>query len=1085
MHARNDGRHRHNETPLQTLGRAVLLGLAIVALLAGGSAAAQAASAWRIDALANSTAAPGGTVDYVVEVRNAGDVDLDGSAEPITLTGTLPPGLTIVSGPPSWDCSSLVPGAQTFTCQSTDLFPTVTESPAFYYERLVVTAAVDPAASGVLTSRFDVAGGDASDGDPTTPSASTVAPVTVTSAAPAFGIAAFDAQVTGDALGTPFTQAGGHPFEATTSIDFNTFRSDEPLKGDLTPVEAVKDITVDLPPGFFGDPHGVDQCTVAQLSNAALAESQPLCPPSSQVGTTFVRVFGTHMMLGPIPVFNMLPPLNAPARLGFNAAGTVVTMDVTVRSTTDYGLTAHVRDISEGLGIAGASLTLWGVPADPVHDRDRACPGQVAPWEGGPTCQSGGATTAFLRNPTSCAAPGVGLPTTLTIDSWLHPGAFVSRTIASHALPGYPFPQDAWGPQLGTTGCEKVPFDPALRAAPDSTEAAQPTGFSFDLSLPQVSDPATIGQSDLKKAVVTLPLGVRLSASSAVGLGGCSSTAIALDSTSDPTCPDSSKIGTVSIKTPALPDPLQGSVYLAAPHDNPFGTLVALYLVARGSGVIIKLPARVDLNPVTGQVTTTIDNAPQNPFSDVRIDLKGGPRAALANPAMCGTYTTHADLTGWSGATASVDSPFQVTQDSSGAPCTGTSFSPGFAAGTESSSAARSSPFDLRISRGDEDQELSGLTVDMPEGLTGRIANAVLCAEGDAAAGTCPDGSKVGDVTVGAGAGSNPFYITNGRAYVTGPYKGAPFGLSIVVPAVAGPFDLGNVVVRSALFVDKHTSALRVVSDPLPTILQGIPLDVRDVRVSIDKPNFIVNPTSCAVKSVGGTITSTAGATANVSSRFQAADCASLGFKPRMTLVVGGKHHTHAGEPSPFTTRLTMPSGDANVRFVRVTLPGTINARLTVINDACTRAEFETDIAKCAHAKAGTAVAVTPLLRDPLRGNVYFVKNGHSIPDLFVALRGQVSFDLIGRITIPGGKRLATTFSTAPDVPIRSFTLRLLGDSKNGSVGAATNLCTAKAKKATAAVDYIGQNGKVRQVSQRLVIRGCAKPRRATRHRRS
>jgi len=339
-------------------------------------------------------------------------------------------------------------------------------------------------------------------------------------------------------------------------------------------------------------------------------------------------------------------------------------------------------------------------------------------------------------------------------------------------------------------------------------------------------------------------------------------------------------------------------------------------------------------------------------------------------------------------------------------------------------------------------------------------------------------------VTVGAGSGPTPFYITDGGLYLTGPYKGAPFGLSVVVPAVAGPFDLGNVVVRQAIFIDKHTAALRVVSDPLPRILQGVTLGVRDVRVAIDKPGFFLNATSCAQKTIAGQIQAVTGQTAAVSNRYQAAECANLAFKPRMVLTVGGKGHLRSGQVTPLTTRITMPKGNANLRYVRVTLPGTLNARLTIIGDACTRAEFETDIAKCAHARAGTATAVTPLLRDPLRGNVYFVKNGHAIPDLFIALRGQVAFDLIGRITIVKNRYLRTTFNSAPDVPIRSFTLRLLGDTKHGSVGLVANLCSAKAKKATAALDYIGQNGRVLQLHQRLAVRGCPKPKhRTTRHR--
>jgi hypothetical protein len=371
----------------------------------------------------------------------------------------------------------------------------------------------------------------------------------------------------------------------------------------------------------------------------------------------------------------------------------------------------------------------------------------------------------------------------------------------------------------------------------------------------------------------------------------------------------------------------------------------------------------------------------------------------------------------------------------------------------------------------------------MPTGLTGKIASVVLCGNRDAAAGTCPSSSKIGNVTVGAGSGPNPFYITNGGLFLTGPYKGAPYGLSVVVPAVAGPFDLGNVVVRQAIFVDKHDASLRVVSDPLPTILQGVTLGIRDVRVSIDKRGFFLNATSCAEKKVAGSIQAVTGQTAAVSDRYQAAECASLGFKPRMVMRVGGKGHTRPGKTSPFTTRLTMPRrNQANLRFVRVTLPPTINARLNTIQDACTRQEFENDISKCAHAKAGSAVAVTPLLRGPLKGAVYFVKNGHAIPDLFVALRGEVNFDLVGTITIVDSKLLRTTFATAPDVPIRSFTLRLLGGTNTASIGAVKNLCSKSARRQKARVDYIGQNGKVRQVDQALKVGGCGSSHR--RHRR-
>ena len=1044
-------------------GRLVAAVIVAVALQLCCCAGAFANAAWTISAVANTTIQPGGTVQYFVQVTNVGSDFADGS--PITVTATLPRGLTAISAAPSAGFGFGCPAASgtVVTCTSTDpIGPTSAES-------IVLDASLDSGASGVLTAGFDVAGGGASG------PADTVDPVTVTDSPPGFGIGAFDGMAE-DGSGNPLTQAGGHPESLTTSFDVTTATDPSPLTGSRHPVEDLKDAIVDLSPGLVGNPTGVAQCTVRELAETVpgTIAATPLCPVTSQVGTAIVRDSGvgsTTNLIGPVPVFNMVPPANAPARLGFNMLGNVVLLNASVRSGSDYGLTITATNTPQAIAIVGTTLTIWGVPSDPSHDGQRACPGKTNPWNGGPTCSSGAPRQSFFRNPTSCGPSGFGLPTTLHIDSWQHPGAFVSRSFYSHQPAGYPYAPVDWGPQVGVNGCDSVPFDPVFTAQPlaDST-AGGPAAFTFDVTLPQSSDPSTTDESDLRKAVVTLPLGVHINASSADGLGACTLDQIALRSDAMPTCPDSSKIGSVKIDTPLLNVPVTGSVYLAKPFDNPFNSLLAVYIVASANGVVIKLPGQVITDPTTGQITTTFDNNPQLPFSNLHLEFFGGPRAPLSLPNQCGEYRTTAQLTGWNGRTVQLASSFSLSQNAKGQPCPST-FTPGFTAGTNSNRAGSSSTFLLRLTRNDEDQELKGVTVHLPKGLTGKIAETVLCSDADANAGTCPDGTKVGDVTVGAGAGSNPFYITNGRAYITGPYKGAPFGLEIVVPAIAGPFDLGTVKVRQALFVDKHDATVRVVSDPLPTILQGIPLDVRDVRVSLDRPGFMLNPTSCAEKHIDGSIESTAGATANVSSRFQAADCASLGFNPKMTVSIGSAGHTGAGASVPLSTTLTMPrSGSANLRYVRVTLPRTINARLPVINRACTRAQFEAG--HCAGARAGTVVARTPLLRDPLRGGAYFVKNGHPLPDLFLALRGQVSFDLIGRVSIPGGTRLSTTFPAVPDVPVTSFSLRLVSG-RQGPVGAVDNLCATQSRRATAAIDFIGQNGKVKQVDQRMSVHGC------------
>jgi uncharacterized repeat protein (TIGR01451 family) len=1086
--------------------RCLAIVAAVVGLACAAPAAAQAAPAWSISAVANTTALPGSTFTYYVNAVNIGTDDADG-VTPINLDVTLPAGITAVSVsgrapgfgllPPctAGDGVSPLAGASTIRCTNTFPIPALSGS-----MRPAILVAVDPGATipTTLTAHFDVSGGGAA------ADASTAAPVRIDNPPP-FGIAAFDNQVASDPAGDALTQAGGHPYSITTAIDINSVANPAPIIGDLWPAEPLKDAIVDLPPGLVGSTAGVDQCTAAQLAHSEGIAAEPLCPATSQVGTTLLRLngFGSFPnVFGPIPVFNMAPPPGVPAQFGFSVFGSVVTLTARLRSATDYGLSVDGDDISEGLAIAGTTVTFWGVPSDPSHDSQRACPGKIAPWSEGPSCPSGAPPAAFLRNPTSCAPPAGspvndGLATNVSIDSWDHPGArdangapaagdpsWRTATSVTHAPPGYPEPPSSFGAHLLPTGCDKVPFDPTLSAEPSSAaRAGSPTAFTVDLDLPQSSDPTTIGEADLKKAVVTLPAGMRVSPSSADGLGACSPAQIGLHSAADATCPESSKIGTLTLTTPLIDQQLTGSIYLATPHENPFGSLLAIYLVARGSGVVVKLAGHVEADPSTGQLTTTFDDNPQLPFSNLHLEFNGGARAPLVAPPACGTYTTHAVLSSWSGATVASDSSFTIDANSDGSPCAPAGFSPGLSAGTANPVAGASSPFLLRLTRSDGDQELSSLTVDMPTGLLGRIANAVLCPDGAASAGACEDVSKVGSVTVGAGAGPDPFYITTGRAYITGPYKGAPYGLSIVVPAVAGPFDLGNVVVRTAIGLDRQTAQLHVVSDPLPTILQGIPLDIRDVRVAIDKPDFIVNPTSCAAKQVLATVGSTLGAVAHLSTHFQVTNCAALPLAPRFSLTVGARGHTRAGVSTPLTATLTQTPGQANLRSVSVTLPGTLNALLPVVNRACTLSAFEAG--HCgSRARVGSAVAVTPLLRDPLRGSAYFVKNpARAIPDLMVALRGQVSLDLTGKVTIPGGTRLATHFDTIPDAAITKFSLRLVSGA-NGPVGIVTNLCSAKSRAATAAVAIRGQNGTLIKANQHLHLNGCPRARKARRARR-
>ena len=651
------------------MGRRRLQGIVVTVAMALGvglpcSATAAAASpAWRIDALSNTTAAPGGTLDYLVQVTNPIGAVSDGSQ--LDLVATLPAGVTAVStanesAGASFSCTgpngSAVAGASVVTCAETGVVP------AHGFRTIRLTVAVDLSAAASVTSSFQVSGGGLG-------SASTVDPTTTTAIPSGFGVDAFDAQVTDDD-GDLFTQAAGHPFAASTTIDFNTVTNPNPPFGPLWPVEPTRNVRVDLPAGLVADPYGMAQCTTAQLANAQGAEAEPLCPPPSQVGTMLVRLndLPGPVVLGPVPVFNMVPASDEPAQFGFNLAGTVVTLDAQFRSGSDYGLTLTIADMPQALAVAGLSLTLWGVPADASHDLERTCPGQPDPWRGGFTCPSGAYRTAFLRNPTSC--DDASLPTTLTVDSWTHSGVFKSATSLSHLPPAYPSPPSAWGAQLGLTGCEAVPFDPSLTAAPASTaQAGQPVAFSFDLNLPQSNGPDSLGEADLAWAAMTLPEGMRVSPVGTNGFAGCSSDQIGLETTDEPTCPDASKVGSATIATPLLPHPLTGSVYLATPGDNPFGSALALYLVAEGPELIVKLPWEVEEDPDTGELTVASDDFPQLPVSHLQLELFGGPHAWITLPDACGVFTTYALAASWSGLAVAWESSFEVSEGAGGGPC--------------------------------------------------------------------------------------------------------------------------------------------------------------------------------------------------------------------------------------------------------------------------------------------------------------------------------------------------------------------------------------------------------------------------------
>ncbi len=907
------------------------------------------------------------------------------------------------------------------------------------------------------------------------------------------------------------TQAGSHPFDMTTNFRLNT-NSLEELTGELR----TKDVSVNLPEGVSGSIVAVPQCPIFRLANENVG-----CPTSSQVGV--VRVYlgaGAPGNGELVPVYNMVPSDGGTAELAFPVVLLTQPVIVKVRTDGDYGIVAQTRGISEYEPFEGLTMTLWGVPADPRHNAERFTPiegaaslgAAVGGIEGGPRhpggpngepLSDGAPLSAYLTNPTKCGGP---IDASITADSWVNPGRFnpddgrpdlTDPNWVTTSTPMY---------SAGVTGCDKMRFNPSLSVVPDTTQADSPSGYAISLHVPQSVDPNDLATSALKDAVATLPQGLAISPGAADGLQACTGelgqapgspeNEIGLTSLeptvsfsdAEPTCPDASQIGSVELRTPLLPDVLQGQVYLSSYHS---GNTYAVFVVIRGDGLLVKLRSTVVANAVTGQLTATFASNPELPFSDFTLHFYGGPRAVFVNPAQCGPATTTIDLTPWAASPgglgdATPSSAFDVSFDGNGAPCPSPQpFAPSFAAGTTSIQAGGFSPFTATFSRADSNQEVDHVQVVTPPGLLGTLANVPLCPEPQASQGTCSSASQIGRVIVASGSGAAPLYLPipgqpPNPVYVTGPYRGAPFGLTFVVPAIAGPYNLGTVVVRAAINVDPRTAALTVTSDPLPTIIDGVPVQVKSVNVVIDRPNFIFNPTDCNPMSVGGSVTSLQGATATLSSPFQVTGCGDLGFKPRFSVSTSG--NTSRAKGASLDARVSFPKDalgrQANFARVKVDLPKQLPSRLTTLQKACPAATFQADPAGCPPGSAiGVVKAITPALPVQLTGPVYFVSHGgEQFPSLVVVLQGDgVRVDLTASTFISKAGITSSTFNTIPDVPVSSFEL-FLPQGPNSALAANGNLCKSKLAMPSA---FTAQNGIVIHQSTPIAVTGCPKARKA------
>ncbi len=668
--------------------------------------------------------------------------------------------------------------------------------------------------------------------------------------------------------------------------------------------------------------------------------------------------------------------------------------------------------------------------------------------------------------PTSCIEP---LRSVFSYSTWSQPDSFLSQGFDEQV----------------PAGCNQVEFDPTLEARPTTDVADSPSGLHVDLHIPQKENesPGGRGQADLRDTVVTLPKGLVVNPSSANGLGSCTSaqvgyragTSAPMEFTPDPAqCPPSSRIGTVELNVPAVDHPIKGGVYVATPHDNPFGSLLALYIAVDDptSGVVVKLAGEVHADPQTGQLTTTFAGTPQQPFEDFHLEFFGGAGAALRTPAVCGTYSTTSSLTPWSapesGPPATPSDTYSITREPGGGGCPsaggGESNSPGFDAGTLAPIARAYSPFVMRLRREDGSQEFSSVSATLPPGLLGKLAGIPYCPEAamtaaeaksgrvEQASPSCPAASQLGTVTVGAGAGPAPYY-TNGRLYLAGPYKGAPLSLVAITPAAAGPYDLGTVVSRVAVHVDPETARITAISDPIPHILQGIPLDVRSIVVNVDRADFTLNPTNCDPMTAGGEVTSVFGQIAPLSSPFQVGECSGLAFKPKLSFALTGK--PNRGAHPALKAVLRMPEGGANIAKAVVTLPHSEFIDQGHFRTICTRVQYAQGACP-AGSIYGFARAASPLLEKPLEGPVYLRSSSHELPDLVISLDGQVHFDAVGHVdSVNGGLR--TTFEAVPDAPVTSLVLKMQGGKKGLFVNS-TNIC---AKNYRATVEFDAQNGKV------------------------
>jgi hypothetical protein len=1136
-----------------------------------------------------------GEGEVYVTVMNVGDATAGYEGDPVRIVDTLPPGVKAIKAAGTSPYSNLageVPcqlGLQSrVSCEFVGLSggpaSDVRGIPPFSYIEVRIRVRVEPdASSGSQDNEVSVSGGEGSVceqenarekrcGRVSTgpiPSASTERPLHVSSEPTRFGVETSEMTISSSG-GAPDTQAGSHPFQTIFTTVVNQGVDQEGLYGDyggfggdntpfVLPVGQTKDLRFKLPPGLVGNPTAIPQCPLVKF--LAKTEHGNECPADTAVGVTTVTynlgLFLIGTIVETVPLFNVEPGYGEPARFAFYlpVGGFGVYINTAVETGGDYGVISTASNITDTAMFMSSQVAFWGVPGSPEHNGSRGWGCMEASIDSlgelerdHLSCGASGEAhpAPLLILPTSCNVP---LQLSLEADSWQEAGHFTSPLYAPETIT--------------LDGCNRLPFVPEIKVTPDGQEASKPTGLTVDVHVPQEGqlNGEGLAQSNIRDIRVTLPDGVELNPSSADGLQACSEHQVGFEGVKEAAmepgmtvpaftpklpgsfgssellepgvnfCPNGSKLATVKIKTPLLPNPLEGAVYLASqqsfstfPQENPFEANLAMYVVAEDptAGVLVKLPGKVEVGGeagveglAPGQIRSTFEENPQLPFEDAELHFFGGERAPLATPSRCGTYMTEAVYTPWSGGSpVTSKASFEINSGPNHSRCVyageALPFSPTLTGGGLSVNAGWFSPFDATFSRLSGEQNMQSVEVHLPPGLSGILTGVELCPEPQANLGECGPNSLIGETTVGVGVGGEPYTVSGGKFYLTGPYNGrgactvgesgcAPFGITFEVPAKAGPFDFANtrnnhpacdcVIVRGKVEVNPITAAISITSDApgtpdsIPTSIEGVPLEIQHVNAVTTRNDFQFNPTNCNKMEVTGVIHSSEGATDNVGVPFQVTNCAVLGFKPGFAISTSGK--TSRANGASLNVKLSYPKApfgtQANIKSVKVDLPKQLPSRLTTLQKACTAKQFETDPAGCPSASiVGHASAITPLIPVPLTGPAYFVSyGGAKFPELVIVLQGYgVTLDIHGETFISKAGITSSTFHTIPDAPVGSFELDL-PEGPYSALAANGNFCKSKLAMPTA---FTAQNGAEIHESTKITVTGCPKAAKKSKH---